>query len=277
MALTMKVLAVKVQRKVERDADVWGVARHRALVIAVLPLVLIVATAVIAGLSRSTASPLRPLFRWLTAEDSLLEWLQFALIFAASPMAAAVAVRLLRTGQRGMTVLYFMLALATFVIAGEEISWGQRIFGWGTPDVLDAVNKQQETNVHNIEIVQRVFALVLFLGSMYCAMVPLTKAIFSPEEEVHPLHPLLIPPLFLVPAFLMMFGYKLFRMSIWEDPNYVVVKFGEAPELSLYFGIFMFVAVNLYRLRRSHPVSLPALAGTNATTEAAHIGSTTAG
>lgn len=36
--------------------------------------------------------------------------------------------------------------------AGEEISWGQRIFGFGTPETLQHLNKQDEFNLHNLDI-----------------------------------------------------------------------------------------------------------------------------
>ncbi len=36
--------------------------------------------------------------------------------------------------------------------AGEEISWGQRIFEIDTPDALVDANRQQETNLHNLGI-----------------------------------------------------------------------------------------------------------------------------
>ena len=40
--------------------------------------------------------------------------------------------------------------LACIYFAGEEASWGQHYLHWGTPDLLQAVNDQQETNLHNI-------------------------------------------------------------------------------------------------------------------------------
>ncbi|MFN8476230.1 MAG: hypothetical protein U0074_00170 [Kouleothrix sp.] len=43
--------------------------------------------------------------------------------------------------------------MAAFLIAGEEISWGQRLFGW-QPSDLAAINHQGETTVHNIRWVQ---------------------------------------------------------------------------------------------------------------------------
>ncbi|MGK7651452.1 hypothetical protein ACSQ76_03175 [Roseovarius sp. B08] len=41
-------------------------------------------------------------------------------------------------------------ALLFFFAAGEEISWGQRIFGWETGETFQQINKQQETNLHNL-------------------------------------------------------------------------------------------------------------------------------
>ena len=34
-------------------------------------------------------------------------------------------------------------------VAGEELSWGQTIFHWGTPDSWAVINDQNETNLHN--------------------------------------------------------------------------------------------------------------------------------
>jgi hypothetical protein len=42
-----------------------------------------------------------------------------------------------------------MWTLASFYFAGEEISWGQHLFHWETPEVFRELNKQQEMNLHN--------------------------------------------------------------------------------------------------------------------------------
>jgi hypothetical protein len=39
-----------------------------------------------------------------------------------------------------------------FVGFGEEYSWGQRIFGWGTPESLGTANIQGESNIHNLKV-----------------------------------------------------------------------------------------------------------------------------
>lgn len=43
-----------------------------------------------------------------------------------------------------------LLAAACFLIGGEEISWGQRIFNVGTPEFLAGINHQNEITLHNI-------------------------------------------------------------------------------------------------------------------------------
>ncbi|MCF8245304.1 MAG: hypothetical protein K9J37_13030 [Saprospiraceae bacterium] len=48
--------------------------------------------------------------------------------------------------------VFLILAVILFFGFGEEISWGQRIFGWGTPETLKEVNVQGETNIHNLAI-----------------------------------------------------------------------------------------------------------------------------
>jgi hypothetical protein len=47
-------------------------------------------------------------------------------------------------------LVYLGLALLFFFGAGEEISWGQRILGFQTPQPLSQVNRQEEFNLHNL-------------------------------------------------------------------------------------------------------------------------------
>lgn len=51
-------------------------------------------------------------------------------------------------------LVYLGLALLFFFGAGEEISWGQRIFGFKTPEQLAQVNKQDELNLHNLSVLE---------------------------------------------------------------------------------------------------------------------------
>ncbi|MGB8983581.1 MAG: hypothetical protein WCC12_17060, partial [Anaerolineales bacterium] len=51
-------------------------------------------------------------------------------------------------------LIYLGLALLFFFGAGEEISWGQRILGFETPETLAQVNKQDELNLHNLSVLE---------------------------------------------------------------------------------------------------------------------------
>lgn len=55
------------------------------------------------------------------------------------------------TGRR---LAFLILAGLMFICAGEEISWGQRIFGWATPPGWSEANAQAETNLHNLAIIE---------------------------------------------------------------------------------------------------------------------------
>ncbi len=99
----------------------------------------------------------RPSAEWLCLEDHLVEnlgaaGLLFAFLFSFDSARRKWQER--RTGAFRILPLLFFLALAAlyFFGFGEEISWGQRIFNDATPQWLDRINEQHETNVHNITI-----------------------------------------------------------------------------------------------------------------------------
>ncbi len=43
-----------------------------------------------------------------------------------------------------------LVTLGCVYIAGEEISWGQHLLSWGTPEYFQKLNDQNETNIHNM-------------------------------------------------------------------------------------------------------------------------------
>jgi hypothetical protein len=46
--------------------------------------------------------------------------------------------------------LYAALGLLLFFVAMEEISWGQTLFGFATPEGWARINHQHETSIHNL-------------------------------------------------------------------------------------------------------------------------------
>lgn len=65
-----------------------------------------------------------------------------------------------RKKHQPTVVLCLLLAIVLFLMAGEELSWGQRIFNWKTPELIATYNIQKETNFHNL-------ATQLFQNTLY--------------------------------------------------------------------------------------------------------------
>jgi hypothetical protein len=95
------------------------------------------------------------LIQRLGAEDGLFESAGAAALLAAA-IAACMAWRRDGTGndfgffRTRHNVFFLLLAGLFFFGAAEEISWGQRLLGFATPDWLAAINTQGEANLHNL-------------------------------------------------------------------------------------------------------------------------------
>lgn len=44
------------------------------------------------------------------------------------------------------------LGFVFFVACGEEVSWGQHLLGFATPEPIEQLNRQDEFNLHNLNI-----------------------------------------------------------------------------------------------------------------------------
>ncbi|MBI5407869.1 MAG: hypothetical protein HZA14_00725 [Nitrospirae bacterium] len=51
---------------------------------------------------------------------------------------------------RKVFFIYIGIAVVLLALAGEEISWGQRLFHVQTPEFYAELNRQKETNIHNL-------------------------------------------------------------------------------------------------------------------------------
>lgn len=91
-------------------------------------------------------------YEHLLREDGPVEYLTAILFLAAAVLAARVA--LASSPSRHSALLAWLAAAALLWLGGEEISWGQRIVGWDTPEAIMAVNTHEETNLHNMAFMQ---------------------------------------------------------------------------------------------------------------------------
>ena len=87
-------------------------------------------------------------FDWLRSEDGPLEWMQF-IEYAFSSLLAFLVFFRLKKKIAANAIIWFLIACLSFLVAGEEISWGERITGIGIDSIAN-INIQGETNFHNL-------------------------------------------------------------------------------------------------------------------------------
>ena len=142
-------------------------------------------------------------------------------------------------------------ALGCFFIMGEEISWGQRLIGWDTPESWAEINYQQETTLHNLDWVYTTltssetgffranFFNLLFvgmgLGLPVIALIPWARSLIA--RLAIPIIPLRYAVLF-VGAWL--YGKYLVGYAGHKNPP-------EVREFLFSIGILMFALIGLKR------------------------------
>jgi hypothetical protein len=92
----------------------------------------------------------KPLFHWILLEDHPVEWAQFGALMFTTLAAGLGAVRMARQRRWAAAAVLVLFLLGAFLLGGEEISWGQRVFGIAEPGTLAGANDQGELNVHNL-------------------------------------------------------------------------------------------------------------------------------
>jgi hypothetical protein len=236
--------------EIRRDAaSGWSLSPRLAELLFLVPLV----GAVLVAASRLDIS----LFRLITGEDRVLEWSQFAAYAATVPIALAVGLRLWRGGERIGAGGFLLLAVGAFLIAGEEISWGQRIFGVETPEELQALNRQGEVGVHNISSVEHLLIVAFMLAGLYGSLAP-WLALRRPLAKQR--LGLFVPPLYLTSFFFVVFLHRLARLGFPAlEANTSFVKLGEWPELCFATALLQFALLTA-RSKLRAPLAVPARA-----------------
>ncbi len=98
------------------------------------------------GAERALSYPQK---EWLLSENGPHEFAQFLVLMGGAIVAASTLIRMDRRRDRMLTFWIGLALVCCLYVGGEEISWGQHIFFWETPETWAQVNDQNETNLHN--------------------------------------------------------------------------------------------------------------------------------
>jgi hypothetical protein len=115
-------------------------------------------------------------------EDGFLEYFTALMLFAVAVVCFTQLVRDYQNHTKAFVIINGIIVLLMVFGAGEEVSWGQRIFGIQSNEFFLENNRQSETNLHNmtingININKLIFSkgLVLFLILFYLLLPSLYK------------------------------------------------------------------------------------------------------
>lgn len=202
----------------------------------------------------------RRYWSYVAREDSPVEYLTALLFGIGAVLAFVLSLRFHRRRRVLHAVLTAGLTAGMLFVSLEEISWGQRIFGWQTPGVLQEHNVQGETNLHNLAgryPLHMSFILVGLYGTLAFALVPGILSRFVPGRYEE-LSDLVAPPWFVAsyffPTFLLYVYYDYLSPVLaavfgegwdWQrgqgGERFMIGKDQEPVELILSMGFLLFV------------------------------------
>ena len=108
-------------------------------------------------------------------EDHIVEYLSSFFLLLSSVLflrSLIYSKKKKSTNSKWLMFLLVGISLLFFLAAGEEISWGQRIFKFSTPTYLSSINDQNELNFHNINkkffdrVLDRITILFVVISSV---------------------------------------------------------------------------------------------------------------
>ena len=196
---------------------------------------------------------------WVVEETGGGENLTAILFLAAGILAFIVANRSDAIPPRWLRIAFYTIALLAILIAGEEWSWGQHFFGWEAPDWIAEVNKQDETNLHNMAeraLDQKPRAVAGIIVFIFGVLVPLFRRYIS-WLDGYPVLNWLMPGRLMIPTALIVVLPRLVdRVQIWFDvlapPPFDIPTrhYQEIQELFIACFVFLYVLNIFLRVNR---------------------------
>lgn len=189
-------------------------------------------------------------FVTITKEDNLIESIGAIFFLLSAILFFYCYILSKENGQdfwrikTNRNIFFLFLGIIFFFAFGEEISWGQRIFGWGSPEIMEDVNRQRETNIHNLNFFmynlsfERIFNL---FWMTYCLLIPILNKYSGRMRKLF--NGLNLPIVPIWAGLLLLFNYILIHiiqyLHIYETQR---MLFGalEIKETNFAFIIFTF-------------------------------------
>lgn len=193
------------------------------------------------------------LARWLSKENGPAELLTFLFLLFGGIIGPFLAWRLKSKGESFIVCCFIALfSLALFLVAMEEISWGQQLFKFETPGPLKKINEQNEFTLHNIQWLQG--------NSEYFHLFYGLAGVVGIWFNLYVLNKLRVPRV-LAPWFLTIIAVTLFDLSndfieYGQSINYFTRRLSEINEMLIGFAGFAYVMYLYHEFESTSPPAI---------------------
>ena len=175
-------------------------------------------------------------------EDGFIEDLTLIPLAVLTVTCIMCLVKYARKKNALFFFMYLMIALGSFFILGEEISWGQRIFGFKTSQFFEEHNTQDEENIHNLVLEGEKLNKIIFTDALvagvaiYLLAFPWFYARNSKFKKFIDKSALPIPKIYQIIACVLVFGLSFLT---FDSKGAELLEFG---------GCAMFMLIVLFPL-----------------------------
>jgi len=191
---------------------------------------------------------------YMYGEKGIIENLTVVFLFVAI-IATILFLKTNATNFKFLSIWMVIFLLGAIYYAGEEISWGQHYFGWGTPEQWTEFNDQQETNLHNTaaifdQIPRTLLSLAALIGGV-CIPIYRRYKRHIPSKEAF--YDWLLPTYVCLPAallsLLVSWHEKIYEALSISIPAVLDIRAGETKECLLALFMMMYALSIWYRNR----------------------------
>ena len=200
--------------------------------------------------------PTREFAKTLLLENHVVENITFAAFLLGAVLGAAAAIRSSRSGQHlFVTSFYTLVSAALFVIAMEEVNWGQLFIEFETPAIIRKLTTHREMSIHKRHLIdgQSEYLRMIVCVGMWLGLLPWR----SPQLRKIAMPRFLWPWPFVITI---LCGIDLYTVFV-QEPRFFYRTMGiymsEVTEMLIGLAAFLYVAVNLRRLSLIENRQLP--------------------
>ncbi len=184
----------------------------------------------------------------INKEDHIIENTQFFIVLFASIYSLLISLFFRNKQKLFYFIFYLLISISLFILAAEEVSWGQRILKIQTPEFIKNTNVQQEISLHNqtevSKYIAQTYLTLNFYGSFSFIIYEILKNKYKQKELFFESF---FIKFYVAPFFFLKFIYDYIEVVLRTNVEFKFHSWSEYVELSMYLGILIHLIIIYYK------------------------------